>query len=27
LTPARVKACLCEHDELTHVTVEIHQCE
>jgi cation diffusion facilitator family transporter len=26
LTPARIKAGLSEHDELAHVTVEIHQC-
>ena len=26
LTPARVKGCLSQHDELAQVTVEIHQC-
>ena len=26
MTPARVKAGLSEHEELAHVTVEIHQC-
>lgn len=26
LMPARVKAGLSEHEELAHVTVEIHQC-
>ena len=26
MTPARVKAGLSEHEELVHVTVEIHQC-
>jgi len=26
MTPARVKASLSQHEELAHVTVEIHQC-